>query len=481
MVTRCNWLICALVMIGLVACERAGQPSVKIEKIFDVSVTQSSRTGYAGEGKVIWTENDVVQYYSRDNGMVESSVLEGFGETAKLHAIVDDGDKYLVGIYGGVSISSPTEESFLLEGAATSEQTGKFGDAHICVGKTTDLDGGQVAFSNLTSLLKFEIQRSDIAQVVVSSCGGEKLHGSGALIVHLPTDETPYAEYSEEGGSSISVFIVSPGEYYVATLPCTLSKGFALKFYNADSDCVGVVEKKGEFEIKPNTIHNLGTLDPRIDDVVSFADEVFKAYCVENFDANQDGEISLTEALEVIELSPVNLGITNFSGVEAFANLSSLSIVGNSANEIDISSLSKLSSLSVENKVKLIVSVGQPRSIYKIGQYVSCCGVDGYVFKTTSPRMISSDEAVKSIAEASLWCASLGSGWALPSVDDLTVVYNNISTLTATITAIGGKQFYPLCYISSDVTPYNAKGVNLGNGHVEFINSMGYVRGVRNL
>ena len=57
---------------------------------------------------------------------------------------------------------------------------------------------------------------------------------------------------------------------------------------------------------------------------ISVPDTIFKAYLVENFDTNSDGEISKTEALEVTSINVRFKKITSLLGIEWFTNIDSL-------------------------------------------------------------------------------------------------------------------------------------------------------------
>ena len=83
---------------------------------------------------------------------------------------------------------------------------------------------------------------------------------------------------------------------------------------------------------------------------VVFADANFKAYCVENFDTDEDGEISMAEA-RVVESIDVNTdNITSLGGIEHFVNLQHLSCMGSYSN----GSQGQLTSLDVSHNTALI-------------------------------------------------------------------------------------------------------------------------------
>ena len=61
---------------------------------------------------------------------------------------------------------------------------------------------------------------------------------------------------------------------------------------------------------------------PEIEDVLSvIPDEVFKRYCAENFDIDQDGKLSMDEAKIVQQIEIINMGILSLEGIEYFSGL----------------------------------------------------------------------------------------------------------------------------------------------------------------
>ena len=85
------------------------------------------------------------------------------------------------------------------------------------------------------------------------------------------------------------------------------------------------------------------------EDKVAFEDANFKAYCVQNFDTDGDGEISEdeAEAISTIDCSKTSFSATivSLKGIEHFLNLVSLDFSGQSVVRLDISQNASLSNL----------------------------------------------------------------------------------------------------------------------------------------
>ena len=99
------------------------------------------------------------------------------------------------------------------------------------------------------------------------------------------------------------------------------------------------------------------------DDVCSAMNNAkFKAYCLENFDTDKDGKLSIAEANAVTKIDVYMLGISSLNGIEYFANLQILYCGSNQLISLDVSKNTaltylscngnQLTSLDVSNSVK---------------------------------------------------------------------------------------------------------------------------------
>ena len=92
---------------------------------------------------------------------------------------------------------------------------------------------------------------------------------------------------------------------------------------------------------------------------VEIPDANFKAYLLENFDKNNDSQISLSEAkrIKVVDCSGRN--IQSLAGIEKFVNLQSLNCSNNQIDELQLSYNKKLNKLvSTNNMVPLTLYIG---------------------------------------------------------------------------------------------------------------------------
>lgn len=79
--------------------------------------------------------------------------------------------------------------------------------------------------------------------------------------------------------------------------------------------------------------------------VIEIPDPLFFAYLVENFDLDGDGEISVEEAKNVLEIICPAAGIQSLEGIEYFENLTRLDCPLNRLIKLDICRNTKLEEL----------------------------------------------------------------------------------------------------------------------------------------
>ena len=82
---------------------------------------------------------------------------------------------------------------------------------------------------------------------------------------------------------------------------------------------------------------------------VSFSDDVFKNYCLEHFDTDTDGIVSVKEVSEISNLNISGLGINSIVGIQSFSKLTSVDCSNNKLSELEINDLILLKALNCSN------------------------------------------------------------------------------------------------------------------------------------
>lgn len=116
-------------------------------------------------------------------------------------------------------------------------------------------------------------------------------------------------------------------------------------------------------------------------------------------------------------------------------------------------------------------SVQPVEKIYKIGDYYDNNNRQGVVFAVTPDgkhgKMVSINQAPenKNWSGAKSWCSSLGSGWRLPTEEELLAIYRNKDALNAVLAAVGDEIPGYWHWSSMETSSKNAVNINMYNGY----------------
>ena len=113
--------------------------------------------------------------------------------------------------------------------------------------------------------------------------------------------------------------------------------------------------------------------------IVEIPDPAFKAYLLENFDTNKDGNISLSEAKAVKEIDCSNRNIKDLTGIEKFKNLKSLNCSNNQLDEIELRYNKKINHLVCNNNLvplDVYFALSSPISNKKFKKYAKSAEPD---------------------------------------------------------------------------------------------------------
>ena len=227
-----------------------------------------------------------------------------------------------------------------------------------------------------------------------------------------------------------------------------------------------------------------------VSSAIFFADPNFKAYCVENFDADGDGELTPQEALAVTAIDCSGKNIGSLVGIEYFSNLETLDCSGNtSLTTLDVSGNTSLTALNVAGTSLTTLDYNEGLKItsgFEVGRYIQANGVKAVAcdISGTTTKIMSIDETYAKWEDAKTWCSNKGYGWYLPSKDELLEIYNNKSTLNSTLSTISGAtQLGTNYYWSSTTAILGVMYVDLLDGGYKGVSKYNkmYVRAVRAL
>ena len=123
---------------------------------------------------------------------------------------------------------------------------------------------------------------------------------------------------------------------YIMSAPVDLKdKEVTVMVFSSDGNEYGCIKKPSK-AYEAGTRYGL-TCDKMAQSNVIFDDETFKAYCVENFDSDGDGEVSYAEANVVTNIDVHKKGISSLKGIEHFTSLTFLDCQDNQLASLDVS------------------------------------------------------------------------------------------------------------------------------------------------
>ena len=224
----------------------------------------NTRTSISDDYSVNWEIGDNIYYFSSANGELGCYSIEENCKVAKLHLNVKEDASFLIAAHTTGSVMAGYSGSrFVINGVISGTQSGRFSDTHISVAKTYDINNNTLVFKNLTCYLKFTLNRTDVSYILFSSNEKEALHGNGTVICTFD-GEQPSASFSSETGYQIKIATNGPGDYFIATLPCTLLSGFTFQCYDDDDELLAEVKTEKQLIIAENQIINLGLIDSHL-------------------------------------------------------------------------------------------------------------------------------------------------------------------------------------------------------------------------
>ena len=220
--------------------------------------------------------------------------------------------------------------------------------------------GDEVTLKPVVSGLVLRFEREDVFAVTLTGGAGEDLGGT------LRIDPASGTARLLSGARAIrleaSIGVLDKGSSWILALPpVSLSHGVTLSVETLE----GAYEWSTEDAIDLTAGHfasltvpdGLKT-EPPTPDYIPIPDANFKAWLVEHYDADNDGEISAAEALTVTSIEVSTHEIHSLEGIRYFGNLETLSAVGSRAADrtilgqltaLDLSGLSHLSSVTVRH------------------------------------------------------------------------------------------------------------------------------------
>ena len=195
-------------------------------------------------------------------------------------------------------------------------------------------------FVNLCGFMVFKLYGKGVVKgLLLSGNANERLSGpafagtyyeyDGAMGVYSSGINGIYLDCGE--GVELGDAPESAKEFWFSLPPLSFAKGFTLAIYDTNDHIITKATTAWR-TVSRNTRYTLAPLEVNFEQIpdgdVKFEDDVFRAYCVENFDQDGDGMISFAEAAIVTNMTFNTDHITTLKGIENFTELQVLSCTG---------------------------------------------------------------------------------------------------------------------------------------------------------
>ena len=317
------------------------EQAIVIEAVHDDGDVDT-KTVRNGDGSVSWQSGDQISLFfgSGSNGGSAFTTNDS-GKTASFTGTIsaftaggeefDGGMTYFWGLYPYDpnatcdNSSVTTSLSSVQRGTAGSFSPGQ----HVTIARSENL---LMSFKSVVSGFKFTLQTEGIESAVFHPLGDEPVVGDITISM---SDNLP--EITSMVNSSSEIVLVPDGgefevgkDYYFEFAPFTAAGGFEVVFYKGNQQATFPYGSSRTFS--RNKFTSVADIDTRLGEWtirqgnIPFEDANFKAYCINNFDTDGDGEISIDEAEAVTEMDILSDNITSLYGINFFLNLKSYNI-----------------------------------------------------------------------------------------------------------------------------------------------------------
>ncbi len=263
--------------------DEPSKPQVALVPMTFSAGTPSTRTAIATNGKSInWVAEDKIAVFDDKVGDALEFTLEGEGgsTSASFTGSVPEGSTEYYAVYPYTS-GAYCSEGDIVGLSISADQTSTAANISAGIMAAKADASNKFAFKNATALLKFNITATDIAKVVITGAGNEKIAGDVELTVDETAallDETKLTETSITVGDGSTA--LSAGDYYVVIAPKDNLSG--LKFTFTSTDGLTAELSGGKVTIAAGDLINLGTLAPK------FSYDLTVAQLLEKISASAD-------------------------------------------------------------------------------------------------------------------------------------------------------------------------------------------------
>lgn len=257
--------------------EKSNISNVKLIPVTFTAGEEESKTTLGENNSIVWEEGDKINVL--DNSELceayDSFEATGAGTSTGFTGEIGEDATTFFALY---PYDENAQSSWMLDNECAMFSTtlaknqyarlaGLPANTNIAIAKADN--NKSFAFHNVCGLVKFTLERDDIAAITIAPNGDNALALAGGINLTIDSDgSVTDIERTETSDNAITVYAedenpFTPGTYYVCALPGVYTGGITVTFMNSDTE-LAEISSDATLTITAGKIRNLGTIDANI-------------------------------------------------------------------------------------------------------------------------------------------------------------------------------------------------------------------------
>lgn len=281
-----KFLLAAAVVILSAACqdqienpvEKSNISNVKLIPVTFTAGEEESKTTLGENNNIVWEDGDKICVLDNSVICADYSSFEATssGLSTAFSGLIGEDATTFYALYPYDENAQSTwmldDECAMFSTALAKNQNARLAglpaNTNIAIAKADN--NKSFAFHNVCGLVKFTLEREDIAAITITPNGDNALALAGGIDLTINLDgSVTDIERTETTDNAITVYAededtFTPGTYYVCALPGDYAGGITVTFMNSDTE-IAEISSDATLTITAGKIRNLGTIDANID------------------------------------------------------------------------------------------------------------------------------------------------------------------------------------------------------------------------
>ncbi len=325
--------------VTMVACteEEHVTEALTITGTIESPITKTALYGPDAGGvyKTVWKANDEIAIFSGESvssQFTKHKLLSGDGTNTGQFSAIGVTSNDMLAIYPAsiavsrngtlATINLPEVQNYVEENIPE--------NAYPMYG---NYKNGTLKFVNVCSILKIPMYGDVTVKSITFTPNSDLIKVSGRAVIdwseRVMTMYSPsYTSVKLDCGVGVKLTDTET-DFHMVVPPFRYVDGFTLTIATDQGDVVKTL--KSTIILDRSVLYPIEAFECKVDegkDNIVFEDANFKAYLIENFDKDNDGEISFDEALDITKISINTVNVKSLSGIEHMPNLTFLDCNG---------------------------------------------------------------------------------------------------------------------------------------------------------